>query len=72
VKFLRTILTKKPVVLYENGQLHRHLLDQHMVDETDIDEVAREKSALSYKEFDMVVLEGDGRLSLVRKPEGHS
>lgn len=63
----RKVLTKTPVVLYADGKLHQDLMARHMVDETDIEEVAREKSATTYKKYDLVILEGDGRISLVNR-----
>lgn len=69
IKFIRQGLIKKPVILYQNRILDRELMNKHMVDESDIEEVAREKSAMTYKDFDLVVLEGDGRISLVKNEQ---
>jgi hypothetical protein len=41
-------------------------MKKHMIDVEDLDEVAREEGALSYKEFDVMMLEGDGTISAIR------
>lgn len=66
IGFIRRLLNRKPIVLYENGKLHKPLMRKHMVDEEDLNEVAREEGRASYTEFKAMLLEGDGQISALR------
>lgn len=66
IPFLRHILNEKPIMLYEDGKLNRQAMKRHMVDIEDLEEVAREEGYASYKEFDFMMLEGNGQISAVR------
>ena len=63
IPLLRHMLDQKPIILYENGELNHKALERHMIDEDDLDEVAREQSHASYKDLAAMMLEGNGRIS---------
>lgn len=67
VPSLRKLLESDPVLLYESGHLYRARLRKFMVDEKDMEMMAREQGYASYREFKAVYLEGDGKLTGVRK-----
>lgn len=67
IPFLRRLLNEKPIVLYKDGQLQKAAMRKHMVDEEDLNEVAREQGSLSYKNFYAMMLEGDGQISAIGK-----
>jgi uncharacterized membrane protein YcaP (DUF421 family) len=66
IPFLRHLLNEKPIPLYSEGKLHYGAMKKHMLDVDDLDEVAREEGSLSYKDFDVMMLEGDGKISAIR------
>lgn len=63
VAVLRRLLESHPVVLFENGKLHRKMMQKHYVDCEDLDLAAREHGLSSHKEFARIVLEGDGKIT---------
>lgn len=65
IALLRRIFHEKPVVLYNDGHLHRNIMRKNMVDEEDLLEVAREAGFSSYKSFKKMTLESDGQISAV-------
>lgn len=65
-EILRHMLSRKPVVLFENGRLYVEQMRKYFIDLEDLDEVARENGSNSYREFGAIFLEGDGRISVVR------
>jgi uncharacterized membrane protein YcaP (DUF421 family) len=66
IPFLRHLLNEKPVILYQNGRLRREEMAKHMVGEDDLNEVARREGFVSYKNFETMILEGDGEISAIR------
>lgn len=60
---LRRILEEQPVVLFKNGQLHKREMKRNLVDENDLNQVAREYGLDSYHEFEAMTLEGDGSIT---------
>lgn len=66
VPLLRHLLNEKPIPLYSEGKLHYEAMKKHMIDVEDLEEVAREEGSLSYKDFDVMMLEGDGTISAIR------
>lgn len=60
---VRDFMDQKPIVLFKNGTLYSDVLEKHMVDEHDLDEVARQKGKDSYKAFDVMMLEGNGQIT---------
>jgi uncharacterized membrane protein YcaP (DUF421 family) len=67
IPLLRHVMDEKPVVVYKDGHLHQAAMRKHMIDEEDLYEVARLEGATSYREFDMMMLEGDGKISAIRR-----
>lgn len=63
IPLVRRMLDEEPVILYKNGKLNHNALKRHMIDEDDLDEVAREEGYESYKNLAAMMLEGDGRIS---------
>lgn len=61
--FLRQLIEAKPIVLFRDGRLDRKGLEKHMLDESDLDTVAREYGLSTYHEFSKVILEGDGQIT---------
>jgi uncharacterized membrane protein YcaP (DUF421 family) len=68
VTFIRRFLEGRPIFLYERETLNRTLMEQHMVDEADLDLAAREYGLASYHDFSTMVLEGDGAVTGVVRP----
>jgi uncharacterized membrane protein YcaP (DUF421 family) len=68
VKFVRQFLEGGPIFLYERGTLNRRLMEQHMVDEADLELAAREYGLASYHDFSTMVLEGDGAVTGTVQP----
>lgn len=63
ISFLRHLLSQKPLLLYRDDMLEKDTMEKHMIDEDDLDELAREKGFASYKDFEEIVIEGDGQLT---------
>jgi uncharacterized membrane protein YcaP (DUF421 family) len=59
-KFIRQFLEGRPVFICERGALDRTLMENHMVDESDLQSAAREYGLASYHDFSTIVIEGDG------------
>jgi uncharacterized membrane protein YcaP (DUF421 family) len=63
ISAIRHLLNPKPLPLYRDGKLYRDVMGKHMIDEDDLNELARAKGFASYKSFEEIALEGDGRIS---------
>ncbi|MXS78686.1 DUF421 domain-containing protein [Nitrosomonas sp. JL21] len=72
ITVIRHFLNPDPIVLYRDGKLDRAMMRKHMVDIEDLNEVAREQGALSYQDFEGMVLEGDGNISAVKLQKHYS
>jgi uncharacterized membrane protein YcaP (DUF421 family) len=66
IPLIRHCLDKAPITLYSDGKLHAKAMEKQMVDVADLDEVAREEGKSSHKDFDIMVLEGDGQISAIK------
>lgn len=66
---LRPILAAQPITLIENGKLQTANLAHEMIPEEDLRSLLREKDVLSYDEVQLARLEGDGRLSVVKRSD---
>jgi uncharacterized membrane protein YcaP (DUF421 family) len=66
IVFVRRLLDEDPVILYRDGELQQGAMKKHMIDVSDLEETARQKGAKSYKEFEFMMLEGDGKISAIR------
>ncbi|HEY9685788.1 MAG TPA: YetF domain-containing protein [Coleofasciculaceae cyanobacterium] len=69
VPFIRKWLDGPTVVLCKDGQPDRKQMRKCLVDEDDLEKVAREYGMESYRDFNIIVLEGDGSLTGIVKPE---
>jgi len=67
---LRRALESDPIVLFRDGHLNRKLLQKHMMDASDLEMAAHEYGLSSYREFEKIILEGDGKLTGVLKSGG--
>jgi uncharacterized membrane protein YcaP (DUF421 family) len=65
ISFIRHLMDKKPVLLFKNGKLHENAMKKNMIDEHDLEEVAREQGRYTYRDFDTMMLEGDGQISAI-------
>jgi uncharacterized membrane protein YcaP (DUF421 family) len=66
VPFLRHFMTQKPVLLYQQGALNESAMKKYMLDEGDLNEVARRQGTASYRSFERMILEGDGSISGIK------
>ncbi len=64
---LRDFLDDEKVLLFKDGHLNRPLLKKYLLEERDLEEMAREYGAESYHAFDSIYLEGSGDLTGVLK-----
>jgi uncharacterized membrane protein YcaP (DUF421 family) len=69
IPFIRRLLNEKPVILYKDGILQDQAMKKYMVDIEDLEEVAREEGKISYKDFEMMLLEGSGQISAIEKDQ---
>jgi uncharacterized membrane protein YcaP (DUF421 family) len=60
---LRGFIANRPVVLYEGGTLQQATLQRYLVDESDLDQVARMYGLPTYKAFECLTLESDGSIT---------
>jgi uncharacterized membrane protein YcaP (DUF421 family) len=58
-----------PVVVYEHGRVYSKRLEHHMMSERDLERTARDYGRKSYADFERIVLERDGQLTGVLKPQ---
>jgi uncharacterized membrane protein YcaP (DUF421 family) len=63
VPFLRHLVEPRPLCLYKNGRLDRAMMKKNLVEESDLDETAREYGLSSYRDFSSMMLEGDGHIT---------
>jgi uncharacterized membrane protein YcaP (DUF421 family) len=63
---LRPLLMAPPLKLIEDGRLNRSNIRREMLSEDDLRSQLREKEVLTYDEVKLAMLEGDGRLSVIR------
>jgi uncharacterized membrane protein YcaP (DUF421 family) len=63
IPFIRSIPNSRPVCLFRNNRLERKIMETFMIEESDLEETAREYGLSSYKDFDEIILEGDGRIT---------
>ena len=63
---LRPLLMAPPLKLIEGGRLNRSNIRREMLSEDDLRSQLREKEVLTYDEVKLAMLEGDGRLSVIK------
>jgi uncharacterized membrane protein YcaP (DUF421 family) len=59
-------LLMAPLKLIEDGRLNRSNIRREMLSEDDLRSQLREKEVLTYDEVKLAMLEGDGRLSVIK------
>jgi uncharacterized membrane protein YcaP (DUF421 family) len=64
---LRSILTPPALTLIQDGRVYRNNLRHELLTEDELRSQLREKEVLSYSEVKVAKLEGDGRLSVIKK-----
>lgn len=64
---LRRLAGGRPMTLFGEGRIDERALKKGMIDESDLEEVAREYGLRSYREFETMVLEGNGHITGVLK-----
>lgn len=69
-KTLRKLLSRAPVTIFENGRLDRRTMNRHFIDVDMLDEVAREHTLSSYRDFDKIILEGEGDITGILPRQG--
>ncbi len=65
--FLRHLFNRPPVRIYSDNTLDRKAMEKSLLDESDLNEAARQSGFDSYESFKTIVLEGDGRISGIVK-----
>jgi uncharacterized membrane protein YcaP (DUF421 family) len=55
--------------IYKNGMICHEVLKKYMMSENDLSQVARDYGRSSYKDFEQIILEKDGRLTGILKKE---
>lgn len=69
IPFIRRFLEDEAVILLKDGKLDKELMRKNLVGEEELDKVAREYGLESYQDFSTLVLEGDGSITGVVRPE---
>ena len=72
VGLLRKAIDGKAVIIFSNGRLDRKAMKKLMIDESDLGIAARTYGLEDFKQFHMIFVEGDGKITgtvdhLVRK-----
>ncbi|MBX7145979.1 MAG: DUF421 domain-containing protein [Alphaproteobacteria bacterium] len=67
ISWLRHLIESKPIIIYQNGHLYQKVMQQHMIEEDDLEETARQYGLKSYKEFTKIVLETEGHITGILK-----
>ena len=63
VPVLHKLIEGKPVCLYKNGRLNLQRMKRFHIDESELDEAARQYGLDNYKRFVSIILEPDGSLT---------
>lgn len=66
---LRKRLEGDPIILLKNGIADTHTMRQNLIDRQDLEQAARRYGVASPEAFQLMVLESDGQISGVLKPE---
>lgn len=69
--FIRKAIDGEPVVIYSGGRLDRKVMKKFMIDESDLDLAARCYGIEDYRQFRLIIIEGDGKITGVPKQTGH-
>ncbi len=63
IKWIDDLLNPDPIVLCREGRINQKAMDKNMVEERDLEEIAREYGVSSYHDFSVIMLEGGGHLT---------
>lgn len=66
---LRSIMCGKPALLVEKGKINEQALEKERFDLSELQEKLREKDVFSMLDVDYVILETNGEISVILKPE---
>lgn len=66
---LRQLIEGKPIILVKNGEIDKKEMSRVLIDLNDLNKMAREHGMPSYEVFDTIILETNGHLTGVLKPE---
>ena len=66
---LRSIVCGKPAMLVEKGKINEQVLEKEKFDLSELQERLREKDIFSLQDVDYVILETNGEISVILKPE---
>jgi uncharacterized membrane protein YcaP (DUF421 family) len=61
--FIRKAIDGEPVVVFSNGNLDKKVMKKFMIDEDDLDVTARLYGLESFKDFYIIIIEGDGKIT---------
>lgn len=68
IKF-RSIVCGKPTLLIEKGKINENILEKERLDLSELQEKLREKDVFNLGDVDYVILETNGEISIILKPE---
>lgn len=66
--FLRKAIDGMPVVVFSNGRLDKKVMKKFMIDESDLALAARSYGLETFRQFRIIMLEGDGKITGVVDP----
>ena len=68
-QILRELIEGKPIILVKNGKINTKEMERVLLEIDDLNKMAREYGVPSYEAFEIIVLETNGHLTGVLKPE---
>lgn len=66
---IRVLLDGEPTILIKNGIIQRHTLKSFNINLDDLSMLLRQQEVFSFNEVSYAILEPDGKLSILKKPE---
>jgi uncharacterized membrane protein YcaP (DUF421 family) len=63
IVFVRKAIDGKPVIVFSNGHLNKKVMKKFMIDEADLALTARTYGLETFKQFRIIILEGDGKIT---------
>ena len=70
--FIRKAIDGEPIVVFNKGKLDKEAMKKFMIDEDDLDVTARAYGLESFKEFYIIFIEGDGKITgVLNKSNNH-
>jgi len=66
---IRVFLDGEPTILIKNGVIQRHTLKSLKINLDDLSMLLRQQEVFSFNEVSYAILEPDGKLSILKKPE---